>query len=245
MATLLSGRREDRPAANQRFRSAAEALDQVGLNLSQPHGEWVRLLEQVRGAGADLEQAERLAREDIRLAGQAQSELAEAARSIEQARSYFAMGVGADTSAAEAALDRGEQLLAAQHYEQAIESAGQAQQAARRAHQEAMQQASWRQMQAGAEQRRWQGGSGGSGFGDALATGAAVAAGVILQNVIQGAASAPNRHLRRRPRPSPWSAPNHRHPIPASAPGRATRARAHGRLLSVSPVEKPVRLRLG
>ena len=189
VASLLSGRREDRPAANRRFRSAAEALDSVGLDLSQPHGEWVRLLEQVRGAGADLEQAERLAREDIRLAGQAQSELAEAARSIEQARSYFAMGVGPDTSAARAALDRGEQLLAAQHYEEAIESAGQAQQAARRAHQEAMQQASWRQMQADADQRRWQGGAGGSGFGDALATGAAVAAGVILQNVIQGAAS--------------------------------------------------------
>src|SRR5262249_11332386 len=72
VANLLAARREDRKAANRRFRSAAEALDQVGLDLPQPNGEWPRLLEQVRGAVGDLEQAERLAREDIRLAAQAQ-----------------------------------------------------------------------------------------------------------------------------------------------------------------------------
>ncbi len=106
LADLLAGRREDRPAANQRFRSAAEVLDQVGLDLSQPHGEWVRMLDQVRGAGADLEQAERLAREDIRLAGQAQSEIEDATRAVEQARGTYAMGVWADTAAADAALER-------------------------------------------------------------------------------------------------------------------------------------------
>jgi hypothetical protein len=190
VANLLAGRREDRMAANQRFRSAAEVLDQIGLDLSQPHGEWPRLLEQVRGADADLEQAERLAQEDIRLAAQAQSELEEAFRSIDRSRSYFAMGVGADTSAAEAAARRAEQLLAAQQYEQAIESAGQAQLAARRAHQDAVQQASWRQMQADAERRRWEGGRRGSALDDALRTGAAVAAGVILGDAMQGSADA-------------------------------------------------------
>jgi hypothetical protein len=59
--------------------------------------------------------------------------------------------------------------------------------AARRAEQDAAQQASWRQMQADADRRRW---DGGSGLQDALATGAAVAAGVILGNVIEGAAHA-------------------------------------------------------
>ncbi len=190
VADLLSGRREDRQAANRRFRSAAEMIEQVGIDLSQPHGDWTGRLEQLRGAREDLEQAERLAREDIRLAGQAQSEIDEAARSIDQARSFFGMGIGADTSAAEAALDRAGQLLHAQQYEQAIESAGEAQRTARRAHQEASQQASWRQMQADAEQRRWQGSQGGSGLGDALATGAAVAAGVILENVMQSSAQA-------------------------------------------------------
>jgi hypothetical protein len=149
----------------------------------------VSLLEQVHGAREDLEHAERLAREDIRLAAQAQSEVDEAGRAIEQARSSFAMGIAADTSAAEFALDRAAQLLRAQQYEQAIDSAGEAQQAARRAHHEAAQQASWRQMQADAEHRRWQGdpGPGGSSIGDALVTGAAVAAGVFLGNVVEAA----------------------------------------------------------
>jgi septation ring formation regulator EzrA len=190
VAGLLAGRREDRKAANQRFRSAAEVLDQVGLDLEQSHGEWPRMLDQVKGAVGDLEQAERLAREDIRLAAQAQAEIEEAARSIGQARGDFGMGVGADTSAAQAAVDRAEQLLGSQHYEQAIESAGQAQLAARRAHQDAVQQASWRQMQADAERRRWEGGRGGSALGDALTTGAAVAAGVILGNLVSGSVEA-------------------------------------------------------
>ena len=99
VARLLSSRQEDRVAANQHFRAAAEVLDQVGLDLSSSRGEWARLLERVRGAGNDLEQAERLAQEDIRLAGQAESELAEASRSIRQAREYSAMGVTVDTSA--------------------------------------------------------------------------------------------------------------------------------------------------
>ena len=39
-----------------------------------------RLLEQVRGAEADLTHSERLAKEDIRLARQAEAEIQEAAR---------------------------------------------------------------------------------------------------------------------------------------------------------------------
>ena len=92
VARLLSSRQEDRVAANQHFRAAAEVLDQVGLDLSSSRGEWARLLERVRAAGNDLEQAERLAQEDIRLAGQAESELAEASRSIWQARELFRDG---------------------------------------------------------------------------------------------------------------------------------------------------------
>jgi septation ring formation regulator EzrA len=190
VANLLASRREDRPAANQRFRSAAEVLDQIGLDLSQPHGEWVSMVDQVRGARTDLEQAERLAREDIRLAGQAQSEIEDASRAIDQARGTYAMGVWADTAAADNALARAQQLLGTQQYEQAIESAGQAQHAARRAHQEAVQQASWRQMQADSQRRHWEAPASGPALGDALARGAAVAAGVILGNTLEDAARA-------------------------------------------------------
>jgi hypothetical protein len=190
VARLLSSRREDRVAANQRFRAAAEVLDQVGLDLSSSSGEWARLLERVRAAGDDLEQADRLAQEDIRLAAQAESELAGASQSIQQARGYVAMGVSIDTSGAEAALDRAEQLLQAQEYEQAIQCAGNAVQQARQAHQAAVQQASWREMQADADRRRSQAGNNDSMAGaliSAGATAAAVAAGVILDRVVQAA----------------------------------------------------------
>jgi hypothetical protein len=143
----------------------------------------------------DLEQAERLAREDIRLAGQAQSVVDEAARAIRQARSHSAMDVTADISAAESTLEQAEQLLNAQEYEQAIEVAGQAVREARQAYQAAVQRASWRQMQADAEHRRWQASSNGPGLGTALSIGAvaaATAAGVILNQVAQAATDQPS-----------------------------------------------------
>ena len=190
VAALLSGRREDRVAANQHFRVAAEVLDQLGIDLSATHGEWTRLLERVRGAVEDLHEADRLAREDIELAGQARSMLAQADQAIRQARGYSQWGVGADTSAAEYALDQADHYLRAQDYEQAIQLAGTAVQEARQAYQAAVQQASWQQMQAEADQRRWQAGSEGSTIGAALSAGAAaaaVAAGVILDRVAQAA----------------------------------------------------------
>src|SRR5262249_19604715 len=104
IARFLSGRQEDRVAANQHFRAAAEALDQIGMDLQAPRGEWARLLEKVRAARSDLEQAEWLAKEDIRLAAQAESVLGEAVRAIRQSHAYFAMGVTVDTTAAESVL---------------------------------------------------------------------------------------------------------------------------------------------
>ncbi|HZW31691.1 MAG TPA: hypothetical protein VFF52_13345 [Isosphaeraceae bacterium] len=193
VAALLSSRREDRVAANEHFRAAAAVLDQLELDLSATQGEWTRLLERVRGAVEDLQAAERLARQDIELAGQARSMLDQADQAIRQARGYSPWGVSAETSSAEAALNRAEQHFGAQDYEQAIQLAGAAVQQARLAYQAAVQQASWQQMQAEANQRRWQAGSEGSAIGAALSAGAAaaaVAAGVILDRVAQAASQA-------------------------------------------------------
>lgn len=194
VADLLSSRREDRPAANRRFRSAAEVLDHIAQELAAPHGEWTRWLDQVRGAQADLQQAEQLARQDILLASQAQSEVDAAANLVHQVQSSGSMGIVPDTSAAESALDRAGGLLRSQQYEAAIDAAGEAQQLARRAHEETAHQAAWRQMQVDAERRRWQGppgpDDGGSSFGHALATAGAVAAGVILNNMLNAAVHA-------------------------------------------------------
>lgn len=194
VADLLSSRREDRPAANRRFRSAAEVLDHVAQELAAPHGEWTRWLDQVRGAQTDLQQAEQLARQDILLASQAQSEVDAAANLVHQVQSSGSMGFAPDTSAAESALDRAGGLLRSQQYEAAIDAASEAQQLARRAYEDSAQQAAWRQMQVDAERRRWQGppepDNGGSALGHALATAGAVAAGVILNNVLNAATHA-------------------------------------------------------
>ncbi len=168
---FLAGHSEDRTAANQRYRIAEEVLNRVGDESTRVGNEWPRLLDQVRGAQADLEQSEQLAREDVRLARQAEAEIADGARTIRQARTYFSMGVTLNTSGAESLLNQAQQLYHSQNYEQAIRTAGAAVQQVRQAHNQAVQQAHIRQMQIQADQRRSAAGL--NGFGMGVATGAA------------------------------------------------------------------------
>ncbi len=197
---LLAGHREDRLAANQHYQAASDVLDQVSLDLNAPRGESTRLLEQVRGAAADLEQAEQMAREDIRLAGQAMAELAEARRAIQQSQSYFAMGVSVDASAAQAELLQAEQLLDAQDYEEAIRRGGAAIQAMRQAQNFAAQEAQRRQMEQEAELRRQGAYNQRPGISTgAIAAGAAAA--VILNQLSQGAAAPPPDPVMSSPVP--------------------------------------------
>ena len=90
---FLSSHQEDRLAANQHYQAAADALDRVAMELTEPRGRSAALLEQVRGAAADLNRSEELAREDIRLAAQAQSTIAEAGQAISKARGYYVDGL--------------------------------------------------------------------------------------------------------------------------------------------------------
>jgi len=151
---FLSSHQEDRLAANQHYQAASDALDRVGIEMAEPRGRSAVLLEQVRGAAADLNTSEELAREDIRLATQAEGEITEAGRAINQARSYSSVGFGVDTSPAESQVLQAQQLLQSQNYEQAIQLAGSAIQTARQVYYAAMQQALMRQMTLAAEQRR-------------------------------------------------------------------------------------------
>jgi len=186
---LLAGHQEDRLAANQNYQAAADLLDRIGLQLTEPRGASAGLLEQLRGAAADLDRALQLAREDIRLAAQAQSEIDEAGRSIQQAQGYASMGFLVDTSTPESQLLRAQQLLQTQNYEQSIQCAGAAIQAARQVYHAAKQQAMAQQAAEIEEQRRraaqmaapqWNGVS----FGAAAATAAAA---VILDNAASAA----------------------------------------------------------
>ncbi|WP_165063810.1 hypothetical protein [Paludisphaera rhizosphaerae] len=151
---FLAGHSEDRVAANQHYRHAAEVLNLVGDDSTRVGNEWPRLLDQVRGARQDLAYSEKLAREDIRLARQAEAEMSEAARVIREGRTFISMGIGLDTRPAESQLNQAESLYRSQEYEQSIRTAGSAIQQLRRAHNAAVQQAYLRQMQVLAQQRR-------------------------------------------------------------------------------------------
>jgi hypothetical protein len=151
---LLAGHREDRPAANQHYHAGADALDRVGVDIEAPRGESARLLEQVQGAATDLETAQRMAQEDIRLAAQAQAELTEATRALRKARTFFSLGVTVESSAAEAELRQADQCLRDQEYEQAIRHAGASMGAIRLAQHSAVQEAQRRQIEQDAELRR-------------------------------------------------------------------------------------------
>jgi hypothetical protein len=144
------------------------------------------MLEQVRGAATDLNRAEELAREDIRLAAQAQTQIADAGKAISQAGGYSQTSYGVDTRTAEAQVIEAQQYLQSQNYEQSIQTAGAAMQSARQLYYAAMQQALLRQMSMAADQRRqnvrmsappWNGVS----FGAAAATAAAA---VILDRSV-------------------------------------------------------------
>ena len=140
-------------------------------------GEWARLLEQVRGAAADLAHSERLAQEDVRLARQAEAEIQEAVLTLRKARAYFSMGVSLNTQDAESQVSQAEQAYRSQNYEQAIRTASAAIQQVRQAHTVAVQQAFWRQMQIDAERRRY---SAATGPGVGLGSAAAAAAGAAI-----------------------------------------------------------------
>jgi septation ring formation regulator EzrA len=180
---FLAGHEEDRLAANQHCQNAEQTLDRVENESKQASGEWARLIELLRGALADLARSEQLAREDLRLARQAESEIEEAARTMRKARAYFSMGVTLNTLGAESQVSQAEQLYRAQDYEQSIRASAAAIQQIRQAYGVAAQQSYWRQMQVDSGRHRYpQGPYTGRGIslGDAATAAAAAAAGAIL-----------------------------------------------------------------
>ncbi|OJW20301.1 MAG: hypothetical protein BGO49_05245 [Planctomycetales bacterium 71-10] len=189
---FLAGHTEDRPAANQHYRHAVDVLNLVDDDGTRAGNEWPRLLDQVRGARRDLEHSERLAREDVRLARQAEAEMAEAARTIREGRTFLSMGVGLDTAPAESMLSQAQAFYHQQRYEQSIQAAGSSIQQVRQAHQWAVQQAYARQMQVEAEQRRRAVAVQNFGMGAAVG-----AAGAMLGGAATAAAP------ERRPAPAP------------------------------------------
>jgi exonuclease SbcC len=154
LGALLRREQKDRPPSNLRYRAAVEALARAEDEAARGSTDWPRLLVMVREAAEELERGEALAREDIRLATQAESELDGAERAIRTARGFSVLGVGADVRAAEAQLQQARSAMQGQDYEHAVQLATAAEQAARRALHAAEQEAARRQYGMENERRR-------------------------------------------------------------------------------------------
>ena len=188
------------------------------MELAEPRGRSAALLEQVRGAAADLARSEELAREDIRLAAQARSQITEAGQAISQARGYSSMGFGdRHLGRRVAGRCRPSSSCKRQNYEQSIQLAGAGMQSARQIYYAAMQQALHAADDDGGRATAPERADGRSRRGTA-------------------SASVPPRRRPRpppsstRPPPHPPSAPPRRLRRRASAPGPATRGREAGNL---------------
>jgi len=151
---LLRANTADRPRSNQRYQAAAQILDETARESTLSRPDWERLLGRLAEARSGLDAAEQLAREDIRLAEQAAAEIAEAEREIRRARSYYNLGFSANVAPAEAKLREARQLMQSQAYEQIVQLAAAARQAARLAYDTAVRQAEQRQMELDQERQR-------------------------------------------------------------------------------------------
>ncbi|GIW89432.1 MAG: hypothetical protein KatS3mg108_3756 [Isosphaeraceae bacterium] len=145
---------KDRPPSNLRYRAAVEALARAEQEAARGSTDWPRLLGWVREAAEELDQAEALVQEDLRLARQAESELDSAERALRTARGFAVLGVTADTRAAAAQLEQARAALEGQDYEQAVQLATAAEQAARRALHAAEREAADRKYQIERQRRR-------------------------------------------------------------------------------------------
>lgn len=151
---LLRREDRDRPPSNLRYRAALQTLERVVREAGAGPADWAYLDGLVQEAGKELDRSEQLAREDIRLANQASTELENAMRALRRARAFSALGISADTRAAEERLRQARDAQSAQDYEHAVRLATEAEQTARRALGEAERDARYRQDQIESERRR-------------------------------------------------------------------------------------------
>lgn len=153
LGELLRSHSTDRPRSNQRYGSACQSLQQIALDMAAAQPDWVKLSGRLDETRADLEKAERMAREDMQLAEQAQAEIRETEQVLQRAKAFFNHGVAADVSSAEALLVQARSQLSAQAYEEVIQLANRAEQAAKAALDEATRRAQAKQEQLDRERR--------------------------------------------------------------------------------------------
>jgi uncharacterized membrane protein YgcG len=151
---LLRANTEDRPRSNQRYQAAVRSLDETAHDATLARPDWEKVRGRLDEVRSGFDAAEKLAREDIRLAEQATAEIAEAEREIRRARSFYKLGFSANVAPAEGQLQQARQQMPSQAYEQAVQLAAAARQSARLAYDSAVRQAEQRQMELDQERQR-------------------------------------------------------------------------------------------
>lgn len=151
---LLQSSNADRTLANERYRTVRMMVDSLIEESRRSRPDWMRLTSRLLGIGTDLDRVEQLVREDIQLAQQSATQIAEAEKVIREARAFQDdRGVTPDLSAAESQLAQARGCLTSQGYEEAIRLANAAEQMARFAHQESVSRAQQRQQELESQRR--------------------------------------------------------------------------------------------
>lgn len=150
---MLRANSADRPQSNQRFLAATQAVQQVASEMEASRPDWPTLAGRLQQARSDLQDAEKMAQEDIRLQQQATSELAIAEREIRRMASFYQDGISVNASSAEATLARARQELVTQNYEQSVQFAHSANQQALSAYNDAVRQVQVKQERQERERR--------------------------------------------------------------------------------------------
>ena len=138
---FLTSRTEDRPRSNQRCERARNSLAQIATVAEAVPANWTEIEADLKSVRDDLVSAEQMAQADIRLAQQAQLEIAEAEREIRSAQSFYDSGYRADLYRANTELSDAENARRRQDYEGAIRLADAAEVSARMATREAQSRA--------------------------------------------------------------------------------------------------------
>jgi uncharacterized membrane protein YgcG len=123
---LLRRHHEDRPQANRLGEEARRTWELIRREAQEPGAPWDDLAARLRDVSARIDQARRLAEQDISLARQAAEAIQAGERDTQLARAYYQSGVRADADAADRNLQRARQALRQQQYEAALEEAGEA-----------------------------------------------------------------------------------------------------------------------
>ena len=129
---------DDRTLCNHRFQQACSRLEETAHSTRKPVVNWSIVDNRLRYSDEDFSQVRHLLAEDLRLAQQARSEIGEAERTIRKTRTFYQSGVAPDVTRARMTVADAQRSLERQAYEEAVETANQAEQMARDAYDEAV-----------------------------------------------------------------------------------------------------------